>query len=290
MKREKKIFFASPGGMCSGVRRALTLVEEILQRSGGERIYVYNEIVHNAYLVERLKARNVVFVHDIAEVPDCSTLIFSAHGVARSVETAAAAKHLNIIDATCPLVRKIHLDAADFERRSYEIILLGHAGHPETQGTVGQLQNGVLGIVEDAGSIEALPDRPGDTKIVYFSQTTLNVDTVEELGKLLKAKYPSVCNGGGLCFATRERQDAVKKLSAEVDIFIIIGSKNSSNSNRLREIAAGYGSPLGAFLVDDPAELPFEALEKAEKIGIGAGASAPEEQCGAIVEKIKTYF
>ncbi len=289
-----EIIQAENTGMCTGVKQALEKVENLLA-AGTENIYIYNELVHNDFVVNKLKSAGVKFVHSTDEVPPGSVLVFSAHGVPLEVEQETEKRGLKTVDCTCPLVKKIHRMARDYEDRNYHIILIGHRGHPELTGTLGQLQRPPFGVVENLREAEDLPpleDHEKTGKMVYLSQTTLNADTVKKIGEVLKKKYDRIEDGGGICYATAKRQEAVKRLSAEVEVTLIAGSASSSNSNRLREIAAVSGSPEGAFLIGSAEDLERKevaaALEKAAKVGFAAGASAPPELCREILEKLRS--
>lgn len=290
-----KIIQAENTGMCTGVRRALEKVEELL--SGGEAdLFIFNELVHNDFVVSKLRSRGVRFVRGVDEVPAGATLVFSAHGVPLAVEREAERRGLRTVDCTCPLVKKIHLMARSYEKRGYRVILLGHRGHPELTGTIGQLQGPPFAVIENEDEVAALPGEDGKAgeaeKTVFLSQTTLNADVVRRIGEALRKKYPHIEDAGGICYATAKRQQAVKKLSAQADVTLIAGSPSSSNSNRLREIAAESGSPRGAFLIGGAGDLDLpevaSALKGAETVGFGAGASAPPELCGEILKKLRS--
>lgn len=269
MNATGKIILASPRGFCAGVRRALDAVEQVLARQGAP-IYVFHEIVHNDYVVHSLHERGVVFVDDLAEVPDGVTLVFSAHGVGREIEQAAAARGLKVIDATCPLVKKIHHSARARQARGHDVVLIGHRGHPEITGTYGQLDRPPY-IVENTDDAAALPplNRP-----VWLSQTTLCADEIAPVIAALEQRFPNIEAGGGICYATRNRQQAIRALCGVCDFILVIGSPKSSNSKRLLEIAARSGVP--AQLINNPLEIDLKALPRGGCIGVTAAASAPE--------------
>lgn len=269
----KKVILASPRGFCAGVERAIEIVEKAIELYGPP-VYVKNEIVHNKYVVEALKDKGAIFVSNIEEIPVGSITIFSAHGVSQKVEDDSALKELKTIDATCPLVKKVHFEAMRNEKQGRQIILIGHAGHPEVEGTAGRLKEEVL-LVSTVDDVSNLTVRD-ETNLAYVTQTTLSVDDTVEIIKLLKTKFPQITGPDtkDICYATQNRQNAVKKLAAQVDLIFVIGSKKSSNSNRLRDIAEESG--VQALLIDSEQDINLEILAKAERIGITAGASAPE--------------
>lgn len=279
-----KIILAQPRGFCAGVERAIEIVERALKVHGAP-IYVRHEIVHNKYVVNSLKAKGSIFVNEIDEVPDGSVLIFSAHGVPKSVSERAAQRDLKIYDATCPLVRKVHAEVAKMHKNGYEIVMIGHVGHPEVEGTVGQVSQKIE-VVESAEQVEKLKLKNSE-KVAYVSQTTISCDDSKVVIEALKKKYPLVLEPkkADICYATQNRQDAVKKLASQVDIVLVVGSKTSSNSNRLREVAEGVGTP--AYLLDDASEINPGWLKDKSVIGITAGASAPEILVEEIIEKLQ---
>jgi 4-hydroxy-3-methylbut-2-enyl diphosphate reductase len=269
MSRNGTIILAFPRGFCAGVRRALDAVEQVLAAQKPP-VYVFHEIVHNDHVVDSLRRRGVVFVDRLTEVPDGATLVFSAHGVAKEVEKEAAARGLRVIDATCPLVKKIHRNARAEQRKGRDIILIGHKGHPETAGTFGQL-DGRAQIAENTADVAELPplNRP-----VWFSQTTLCAEEIEPVIRALEQRFPDIADGGGICYATRNRQQAIRALCAACDFIFVIGSQKSSNSRRLLEIATRNGVP--AQLINGPREINADVLPPGGCIGITAAASAPE--------------
>ncbi len=284
-----KILLAKPRGFCAGVDRAITIVERALELIGPP-IYVRHEVVHNRFVVENLKQKGAVFVEELEEVPDNVTVIFSAHGVAQSVKDAAHARKLNVIDATCPLVTKVHMEVIRASKLDHEVVLIGHADHPEVVGTLGQYHS-TLGkaylveTLEDVASLEVMnPD-----KLSYVTQTTLSVDDTLAIITALKKRFPSITGPkrDDICYATQNRQDAVKTLAAHSDLILVIGSTNSSNSNRLCELAQRCG--VKAYLLDGVAQLSETWFEGIENIGITAGASAPEVLVQEVVQQIQTW-
>lgn len=279
MNRNGKIVLASPRGFCAGVRRALDAVEQVLATRGAP-VYVLHEIVHNDYVVDSLRRRGVVFINSLAEAPDGATLVFSAHGVAEEIEKEAAARGLNVIDATCPLVKKIHHRARACRLGGHDIILIGHKGHPETAGTFGQL-GGQARIVENTADAAELPPL---TRPVWFSQTTLCAEEIAPVIKALEKRFPDIAAGGGICYATRNRQQATRALCGVCDFILVIGSPKSSNSRRLLEIASRSGVP--ARLINGPQDISRAALPEGGCIGVTAAASAPETLVGETVRRL----
>ena len=283
----KKVILASPRGFCAGVERAIEIVEKAIELYGPP-VYVKNEIVHNKYVVEALKEKGAIFVGSIDEIPTGSITIFSAHGVSQKVEDDSALKDLKTIDATCPLVKKVHFEAIRNERDGRQVILIGHAGHPEVEGTAGRLKDEVLLVstVDDVSNLEVIDP----SNLAYVTQTTLSVDDTIEIINLLKEKFPLISGPDtkDICYATQNRQNAVKKLAAFVDLIFVIGSKKSSNSNRLRDIAEESG--VQAFLIDSEQDINLEILAAAERIGITAGASAPEILVQNVINFIADKF
>lgn len=275
MDPKKEILIAVPHGMCAGVRRALEAVESVLHRCGTP-VCVLHEIVHNDFIVNDLRRRGVRFAETLAEVPEGAVLLFSAHGVSAAVEREAKKRKLRIVDATCPLVKRLQIAAA---RRSSDpgdvLILIGHRGHPEVEGVLGRTGGGRVLVVEREADIAALPDCSGARRISRLAQTTLNCETVETLTGLLRQRYPALECGPGICYATTNRQSAMCELASLCGMVLVIGSRRSSNSNRLREIAESRG--CRAFLIDGPEVLPPEVASWPGPIGVSAGASAPEE-------------
>ncbi|MFJ3048067.1 4-hydroxy-3-methylbut-2-enyl diphosphate reductase [Herbaspirillum chlorophenolicum] len=283
-KAESEILLAQPRGFCAGVDRAIEIVERALQQFGAP-IYVRHEIVHNAYVVADLRAKGAVFIEELADVPAGSTVIFSAHGVPKVVQTEAAERGLTVFDATCPLVTKVHMEVAKMRREGREIIMIGHAGHPEVEGTMGQTEEG-MHLVETVEDVVRL--QVADPELLaYVSQTTLSVDDTAEIIAALRERFPAISEPkkADICYATTNRQEAVKFMAPQVDVVIVVGSPNSSNSNRLRELAEKKGVP--AFMVDNAALIKPEWVEGKLRIGVTAGASAPEVLVRAVIERIK---
>lgn len=280
------ILLANPRGFCAGVDRAIEIVERALAKFGAP-IYVRHEVVHNKFVVEDLKAKGAVFIEDLAEVPAGSTLIFSAHGVSQAVREDAQARGLIIFDATCPLVTKVHVEVAKMHAQGKEIIMIGHRGHPEVEGTMGQVNGGVY-LVENRDDVERLRVQdPG--RLAYVTQTTLSVDDANEIIAALKNKFPSISGPkkDDICYATQNRQDAVKALAKQCDLVIVVGSPSSSNSNRLRELAEKLG--VEAYMVDNANQLQKTWLEGKKKIGVTAGASAPEVLVKEVTKHIQQH-
>jgi 4-hydroxy-3-methylbut-2-enyl diphosphate reductase len=269
-----KIILANPRGFCAGVNMAIESLERALQLYGTP-LYVYHEIVHNRPVVERFRGRGVVFVDGVEEVPEGGTLLYSAHGVAPAIRAAAAARRLRAIDATCPLVTKVHLEAVRFAREGYTIILIGHEGHDEVLGTMGEAPDHIR-LVEDAADVGRL-DLPPDARVAYLTQTTLSVDDAEVVIAALRRRFPHIAGPSrdDICYATQNRQEAVRELVPEADAVIVLGSRNSSNSNRLAELARARNRP--AYLIDTAAEIDPSWFRGDETVLITAGASAPEE-------------
>jgi len=278
------ILLANPRGFCAGVDRAIAIVEQALSRFGPP-IYVRHEVVHNRFVVDDLQRKGAVFVEALDEIPDGATVIFSAHGVPRSVRVAAEARGLNVFDATCPLVTKVHVEIAKMHDQGREIVMIGHAGHPEVEGTMGQCDGGVY-LVESVADVEALDVRD-PSLLAYVTQTTLSVDDAAAIVAALKARFPDIVGPkkDDICYATQNRQDAVKFMSPRVDVVIVVGSPNSSNSNRLREVAANRGVP--SYMVDNATELLPEWVEGRQRVGVSAGASAPELLVTQVIERLR---
>jgi 4-hydroxy-3-methylbut-2-en-1-yl diphosphate reductase len=278
------ILLANPRGFCAGVDRAIAIVEQALSRFGPP-IYVRHEVVHNRFVVDDLQRKGAVFVEALDEIPDGATVIFSAHGVPRSVRVAAEARGLNVFDATCPLVTKVHVEIAKMHYQGREIVMIGHAGHPEVEGTMGQCDGGVY-LVESVDDVEALDVRD-PSLLAYVTQTTLSVDDAAGIVAALKARFPDIVGPkkDDICYATQNRQDAVKFMSPRVDVVIVVGSPNSSNSNRLREVAAKRGVP--SYMVDNATELLPEWVEGRQRVGVSAGASAPELLVAQVIERLR---
>lgn len=280
----KEVLLAQPRGFCAGVDRAIEIVERALAEFGAP-IYVRHEIVHNAYVVEDLRRKGAVFIEELEAVPAGSTVIFSAHGVSKAVQAQADARGLRVFDATCPLVTKVHVEVAKMRREGREIIMIGHQGHPEVEGTMGQAEEG-MHLVETAEDVASLKVRdPG--KLAYVSQTTLSVDDTAEIIAALKHRFPGIAEPkkGDICYATTNRQEAVKFMSPLVDLVIVVGSLNSSNSNRLREVAEKMG--VQAYMVDNATQIDPAWLEDRQRIGVTAGASAPEILVQQVIERLR---
>ena len=267
------VLLANPRGFCAGVDRAIAIVEHALARYGAP-IYVRHEVVHNRFVVEDLKGKGAVFVEELDEIPAGSTVVFSAHGVARSVRAEAEARGLRVFDATCPLVTKVHAEVAKMRARGREIVMIGHAGHPEVEGTMGQCSGGIY-LVESEADVDRLTVADPDA-LAYVTQTTLSVDDAAAVVAALKRRFPGIVGPrkDDICYATQNRQDAVKQMAPLADVVIVVGSPNSSNSNRLREVAANRGVP--AYMIDRADELRPEWLAGKVRVGVTAGASAPE--------------
>lgn len=286
-KNHMQVILAQPRGFCAGVERAIEIVERALKKYGAP-IYVRHEIVHNKYVVERLRKEGVVFVNEVDEVPPGSITIFSAHGVSDKVEQNAKERGLPVIDATCPLVTKVHKEAQRSEAENRQIILIGHAGHPEVEGTSGRVKQEVL-LVEKEEDVAKLQVNDPD-KLSYVTQTTLSVDDTKGIIEALKARFPNILGPGikDICYATQNRQNAVRDLSAIVQLILVIGAKNSSNSNRLRDLAEEMGTT--SYLINGAEDIDIKWFEGIEKIGITAGASAPEELTSKVIEFLKNNF
>ncbi len=278
-----KIILAQPRGFCAGVERAIEIVEKALEKYGPP-IYVRHEIVHNRHVVERLRAKGAVFVDDLDEIPRGSVTIFSAHGVSSAVEDAAARRDLPVIDATCPLVSKVHSEGQRYAGQDREIILVGHEGHPEIEGTMGRI-NGRVYLISTAAEVAAL-NVGNPSKLAYITQTTLSVDDTRAVIDALRARFPDIVGPDtkDICYATQNRQRAVRQLAQHADVVLVVGAANSSNSNRLREIAAEQG--VAAYLIADADALQPQWLEGATTVGITAGASAPEELVQRLIDRL----
>jgi 4-hydroxy-3-methylbut-2-en-1-yl diphosphate reductase len=278
------VLLANPRGFCAGVDRAIAIVEETLAQFGAP-IYVRHEVVHNKFVVDDLKAKGAVFIEDLSEVPEGATVVFSAHGVSKAVRAQAQARGLNVFDATCPLVTKVHAEVAKMEAQGRDIVMIGHAGHPEVEGTMGQAKGGIH-LVESVADVAHLAVRD-PTQLAYVTQTTLSVDDAAAVVEALKARFPAIIGPkrDDICYATQNRQDAVKALIPQVDLVIVVGSPNSSNSNRLREVAAHRGVP--AYMVDRADELREEWVAGKRRVGVTAGASAPEVLVQQVLARLK---
>lgn len=283
-----KILLAAPRGFCAGVDRAIEIVERALEVFEPP-IYVRHEIVHNRHVVQRLREQGVVFVEEVSEIPDGAVAIFSAHGVSKRVRAEAAGRPLRVIDATCPLVTKVHLEVHRLEREGYEILLIGHAHHIEVEGTMGQLPPGRIRLVQSPAEAETIEVRnPG--RVAYVTQTTLSLDETEQVVSVLRRRFPSLRHPAkdDICYATQNRQNTVKALVGKIDLLLVIGSKNSSNSNRLVEVARQHGVP--AHLFDEPEEMQDAWFEGVRTVGLTAGASAPEDLVQATVKHLLDRF
>ncbi len=280
------IVLAAPRGFCAGVDRAIDIVERALQKFG-RPIYVRHEIVHNTHVVNDLKNRGAIFIEDLAEVPPGATLVFSAHGVSKAVQEEAAQRGFQVFDATCPLVTKVHVEVAKLAKEGYEFIMIGHKGHPEVEGTKGQLDSGIH-LVEDVDDVAHVQPTQTD-RLAVVTQTTLSVDDAAAITAAVRARFPNIREPKqqDICYATQNRQDAVKVLSKQADVVIVVGSPTSSNSNRLAELARRLGVP--AHMVDNADELQAEWFAGATTVGVTAGASAPEVLVNDVVARIKAY-
>ncbi len=279
-----EVLLANPRGFCAGVERAIGIVERALVLHGAP-IYVRHEVVHNKYVVEDLKKKGAVFVEMLAEVPSGSTVIFSAHGVSKAVRVEAEARGLRVFDATCPLVTKVHVEVAKMREAGREIVMIGHRGHPEVEGTMGQSKEGMY-LVETVEEVARLQVRDAD-KLSYVTQTTLSVDDAGAIVDALKRRFPAITGPkkDDICYATQNRQDAVKFMAPQCDVVIVVGSPNSSNSNRLREVAQSRG--IEAYMVDNASQLKAEWVAGKQRVGVTAGASAPEVLVNELIARLK---
>jgi 4-hydroxy-3-methylbut-2-enyl diphosphate reductase len=284
--RTIRVLLAKPRGFCAGVERAIEIVERAIALYGPP-VYVRHEIVHNKHVVESLRAKGAVFVEELSEVPEGAVTIFSAHGVSNAVEDEARRRHLPVIDATCPLVTKVHKEGRNHARKGREVILIGHAGHPEVEGTQGRIPGGVH-LVSAADEVAHLQVRDPD-ELAYVTQTTLSVDDTRDIIEALRARFPRIVGPDvkDICYATQNRQQAVRDMVRRVDILIVVGAQNSSNSNRLREIGAEYGIP--SYLIDDAQSLDPSWLDDVETVGLTAGASAPEELVQTLIARLSDF-
>jgi 4-hydroxy-3-methylbut-2-enyl diphosphate reductase len=286
-----QILLANPRGFCAGVDRAIEIVERALETFGAP-IYVRHEVVHNRFVVDGLRERGAVFVDELDEVPDGATVVFSAHGVSQAVRAQAAARHLRVFDATCPLVTKVHIEVARHAKAGRDVVLIGHAGHPEVEGTLGQWNRaqteGEIYLVETPADVAKLaPKHPGN--IAYSTQTTLSIDDTKAVIAALRAKFPAIQGPrhDDICYATQNRQDAVRRLAETCDLVLVVGSPNSSNSNRLRELAEKQG--VDAYLIDGAQDIRREWLDGRNRIGVTAGASAPESLVQDVVSRLREW-
>jgi 4-hydroxy-3-methylbut-2-en-1-yl diphosphate reductase len=280
----QEIILAEPRGFCAGVDRAIEIVNRALQKFG-RPIYVRHEIVHNTYVVNDLKNRGAIFIEELDDVPLGATLVFSAHGVSQAIQAEAKRRGFRIFDATCPLVTKVHVEVAKLHQEGFEFIMIGHKGHPEVEGTMGQLDSGIH-LAEDVADVARVQPRQTD-KLALVTQTTLSVDDAADIAAAVKARFPKIREPKqqDICYATQNRQDAVKVMSPQVDIVIVVGSPTSSNSNRLREVAKKLGTE--SYMVDSADELHPEWFEGRSRVGLTAGASAPEVLVQAVIDRIK---
>lgn len=281
-----KILLANPRGFCAGVDRAITIVKNALHKFGAP-IYVRHEVVHNKYVVDELKSMGAIFVDELAEIPDGNTVIFSAHGVSKAVREEAKKRGLQVFDATCPLVSKVHMEIHRASRKGQEVVLIGHKGHPEVEGTLGQYDETGVGmyLIEDASQVNSLPIQQPEN-VSFVTQTTLSVDETRDVIDALRDTFPAIQGPrkDDICYATQNRQDAVRVLAPQVDVMLVVGSKNSSNSNRLRELAERLGSK--AYLLDDASQLQEEWFSNAASVGVTAGASAPEVLVQSVIDRL----
>jgi 4-hydroxy-3-methylbut-2-en-1-yl diphosphate reductase len=279
-----EVVLAEPRGFCAGVDRAIEIVERALKKFGAP-IYVRHEIVHNTYVVEDLKSKGAVFVEELSEVPPGATLVFSAHGVSQAVRQEAHARGFSVFDATCPLVTKVHIEVAKLHREGYDFIMIGHKGHPEVEGTMGQLDDGIY-LVEDVTDVQTVQVRQSE-RLAVVTQTTLSVDDAADILAAVKRRFPGVREPKqqDICYATQNRQDAVKVLAPDVDVVIVVGSPTSSNSNRLRELAERLGTH--AYMVDAPDDLRPEWFHGKRAVGLTAGASAPDILVEQVIERLR---
>jgi len=286
-KRNLRLVLAKPRGFCAGVTRAIEIVERALEVYGPP-VYVRHEIVHNRYVVEGLRSKGAVFVKEIGEVPEGAVTIFSAHGVSSAVEAGAAARALNVVDATCPLVSKVHNEGRRATAAGREVVLIGHRGHPEVEGTMGQIP-GRVALVTDVAEADAFEPRD-PAALSYVTQTTLSVDDTAEIIATLRRRFPDIAGPDlkDICYATQNRQLVLREVAAQVDVVLVVGAPNSSNSNRLKEIGNTMGVP--SYLIEDAAALDPAWLETAQSVGVTAGASAPEELVSALLDRLGELF
>ncbi len=284
-----EILLANPRGFCAGVDRAIEIVERALDALGAP-IYVRHEVVHNRFVVDNLRAKGAVFVDEVDEIPDGATCIFSAHGVSKAVREAAESRGLTVFDATCPLVTKVHIEVHRYAREGREVVLIGHAGHPEVEGTMGQFDDrygGRIYLVETAGDVATLPIQ-NPARMAFVTQTTLSMDDTALVIDALRSRFPEIHGPrkDDICYATQNRQDAVKELAGRCDVVLVVGSRNSSNSNRLRELAEQRGVP--AYLIDGAQDIQVAWLQGRTRVGVTAGASAPEVLVREVVQRVES--
>ena len=286
MKRSLKVLLASPRGFCAGVERAIEIVERALERYGPP-VFVRHEIVHNKHVVESLRAKGAVFVEEVSDIPEGAHTVFSAHGVSEVVENAANERNLPVIDATCPLVSKVHKEGQNHAKKGREVILIGHAGHPEVEGTQGRIPGGVL-LITTAEDVASLAVRDAN-KLSYVTQTTLSVDETRDIIDALKKRFPKIVGPDvkDICYATQNRQQAVRDLASQVDLLLVVGASNSSNSNRLRDVGVELGKP--SYLVEDANSLDPSWLDGVSSVGVTAGASAPEELVQGLIQRLADF-
>lgn len=286
MSQKAEIVLANPRGFCAGVDRAIIIVEQALEKFGAP-IYVRNEVVHNKFVVDELRSKGAIFVHELDEIPSGSTVIFSAHGVSKAVRIEAETRGLTAFDATCPLVTKVHIEVAKMRKAGMEIVMIGHKGHPEVEGTMGQSKEGMY-LVETPEDVKKLIVKDAE-KLAFVTQTTLSMDDAALVINALQTKFPNIHapKSDDICYATQNRQDAVKIMAKDCDLVIIVGSPNSSNSNRLREVAQNQG--VEAYMVDNASHLKAEWLVGKNKIGVSAGASAPEILVKEVILKLQAF-
>jgi 4-hydroxy-3-methylbut-2-enyl diphosphate reductase len=281
-----RVVLAQPRGFCAGVERAIEIVERALERFGPP-VYVRHEIVHNRHVVEALRSKGARFVDDVDEIPEGAVTVFSAHGVAASVERAAGERRLEVIDAACPLVTKVHKEGQRYAAKGFDVVLIGHAGHPEVEGTMGRI-DGRVHLISQVGDVAGLEPTDPD-RLAFVTQTTLSVDDTRDVIEALKQRFPTIVGPDtrDICYATQNRQTAVRALAVEVDVILVVGARNSSNSNRLREIAASCGVP--SHLIDGAESLDRAWLDEARSVGITAGASAPESLVQGVIDTLRTH-
>ena len=286
MKRSLKVLLASPRGFCAGVERAIEIVERALERYGPP-VFVRHEIVHNKHVVESLRAKGAVFVEEVSDIPEGAHTVFSAHGVSEAVENAANERNLPVIDATCPLVSKVHKEGQNHAKKGREVILIGHAGHPEVEGTQGRIPGGVL-LITTAEDVASLAVRDAN-KLSYVTQTTLSVDETRDIIDALKKRFPKIVGPDvkDICYATQNRQQAVRDLASQVDLLLVVGASNSPNSNRLRDVGVELGKP--SYLVEDADSLDPSWLDGVSSVGVTAGASAPEELVQGLIQRLADF-
>jgi len=280
-----RVLLAEPRGFCAGVDRAIAVVEKAIEQFGAP-VYVRHEIVHNKYVVEELRRKGALFINEVDDAPDGALLIFSAHGVSKAVQQAAKERNVQVLDATCPLVTKVHMELIRHYRNGDQIILIGHTGHPEVEGTMGQAPEGAVLLVSEPADVDKLEVRD-EAKLAYVTQTTLSVDDTRDVVQALKTRFPAIegPKRDDICYATTNRQEAVKAMSGQCDVVLVIGSNNSSNSNRLREVAERQGAQ--AYLVDTAADVDPDWVHGAKCVGVTAGASAPEELVQGLLTRLR---